>query len=287
MSICTIYFARPGPTHENTPLPPSEMYPNGSWSSSDAAALNDQGISDALKIREKFKDIRFDGCYTSIAQRTIETAEYILKGNTENSSMAPQCVDFLYEMRLGEEWVEKKMVELFKIKTNYPSEESKEICPNVWAARNGFDIKPEDVYLDEWNKEFDSRDFPQKLMYFFKATTGYPSEESKKICPKVWAKRNGGDIQPNDPYLDPWNKEMDNFDDFSEKTIEETLKIAKEHQGKTIVFIPHGTPFKGLIGYAVGLPSHEIKVARGAYAAVTIDALGKIELILKSNEISF
>lgn len=232
--VCTIYFVRPGPTDDNSKIPPTEANPNGGWSHADETPLNEGGKNDAQIIGELFKNVKFNGCYASKAKRTRQTAKLILKKNLVTRPIEKSKHEALYEMRLG---------------------------------------KTEGKDTDQ-------------IIAMFKEATGYPSPDSIERCPKTWAKRKGKELQPNDVFLDEW-AEIDNFDDFSKKCNADIDKIASENLDKTLLFVPHGTPIKAMIGAALGLTSDRVKVGRGAYGVITINAEGKAVLKEKSEHITF
>lgn len=155
-NICTIYFGRPGATEDNT---------DGRWSSADNTPLNCSGKSKAYAIRELFNDVNFSTIYTSKARRTIETANIIVYGNSEEPLESPipaKRKNKFYEMRIGEfdGKEDKEIVELFCEKTGYPDISTKEKLSKLWAKYNGdLNIKGNDCLLDNWDPlNYDSFD---------------------------------------------------------------------------------------------------------------------------------
>lgn len=112
---------------------------------------------------------------------------------------------------------------------------------------------------------------PKDFIELFKQKTGYPNPEK---CPNAFAKRQGGNLEAIDVYLDKWDEHIDTIQDFSKCSIEGIREIALAHLGKNLLFVPHGTPIKAMIGAAEGISPDRIKVARGAYGVIKVDALG-------------
>lgn len=50
---------------------------------------------------------------------------------------------------------------------------------------------------------------PEEIKKFFYSETGYPDLSTKERFPKLWAKRLGQPIEPNDLFLDEWREDMD------------------------------------------------------------------------------
>lgn len=119
---------------------------------------------------------------------------------------------------------------------------------------------------------------PDEIKTFFCKETGYPDLSTKERFPKLWAKRLGQSLEPNDLFLDKWREDMDTFDDFSKEFIVKLKKLVNKHLGQTLLIVPHGTPMKAIIAEAKGTTSDKVTCAKGSYYAVTIDANGKFLL---------
>lgn len=119
---------------------------------------------------------------------------------------------------------------------------------------------------------------PDEIRSLFYTETGYPDPSTKEIFPKLWAKRLGQPIEPNDLFLDKWREDMDTFDEFSKEFIIKLKKLASKNLGQTILIVPHGTPMKAIIAEAKGTTSDRVICAKGSYYSVTIDMNGEFSL---------
>jgi broad specificity phosphatase PhoE len=119
---------------------------------------------------------------------------------------------------------------------------------------------------------------PDEIRQFFYQETGYPNRSTQKVFPKLWAKRDGQPIEPNDVFLDKWREDMDTFDAFSKEFILKLKTLAAKHLGQTLLIVPHGTPMKAIIAEAKGTTSDNVTCAKGSYYVVTVDAKGKFVL---------
>lgn len=151
---CTVYIVRPGPTPDNYVESHSENSKTGRWSNLDLTALSEEGIKEAKKAAEVFKDIDFHVAYCSKAKRTFDTAKIIL--DSKDVEIIPD--DLFYEMRIGPlaGKTSEQIIELFCQETGYPDPSTKEKLPNLWAKRKGGPLKHgNDCLLDKWHPEID------------------------------------------------------------------------------------------------------------------------------------
>lgn len=159
MTVCRIYFARPGTTTDNYIKSDEPKPTTGRWSSSPETSLTPQGLESASKVAAAFKDVKFDKVYCTPTTRARETAAEILKFNEQSSHLEIISTSDLNEMELGifEGKDSEEIIKIFKDQTGYPAPHTKETHPLLWAKRGEGPLKHgNDAMLDKWNSTIDS-----------------------------------------------------------------------------------------------------------------------------------
>ncbi|PJD94936.1 MAG: hypothetical protein CK425_10285 [Parachlamydia sp.] len=159
MTVCRIYFARPGTTTDNYIKLDEPKPTKGRWSSSPETSLTPQGLESASKVAAAFKDVKFDKVYCTPTTRAKETAAEILKFNEQSSHLELISTSDLDEMELGifEGKDSNEILKIFQDQTGYPAPHTQETLPLLWAKRGEGPLKHgNDAMLDKWNSTIDS-----------------------------------------------------------------------------------------------------------------------------------